>query len=99
MRNDETFQPLRKRNRRPPRAAAVRFMERNNRIGEARTRAEQAGCKKLTFATKPDAEAHIVKADDNRAGLKRPLHHAYHCPHCSAWHTTSSRHRYRIRPE
>lgn len=98
MRNDENFQPLRKP-RRAPRSEAVKRIQRNNALGQARAHAKDVGCVKMTWTSKADAEAHALRANASPGGLRKKLHHAYRCPHCDAYHLTSVTQRFRMRIE
>lgn len=96
MRNDENFQPLRKP-RRAPRSESTKRIQHNNALGQARTHAKASGRVKVTFLTKAEAETHLERANASPGGLRKKLHHAYRCPYCSYFHTTSITQRFRMR--
>ena len=58
-----------------------------DRRGEAKLRSGSEGCRKISYASKADAQGHMSQI--NSKGLPNQLRNSYRCPHCQAWHLTS----------
>lgn len=51
--------------------------------------AKSAGCTKLAFPSKADAQERMRQANSSIAPSHRTLRNAYRCANCDQWHLTS----------
>lgn len=85
--NSQTFEKIRRRKQRHQ----VELTPRNaKRLEEAFTKGVINGCKKVSFASKVEAERTMTRWNSKPEDIfPGELRHAYRCTRCSQWHLTS----------